>query len=174
MGNITVTKAGALSMKVRAAYHEAGHAVTAFCFGFVIKEVIIHYPAVDGRHGCCELGTGELTKAKDVSAALAFTMEGDVAEEQWSAKRLSFFKRSYSDYLNFERLFLIYRNDETVDDIFAAVERVREAVRVDYIDPNWPMVARVANALAERGRLSGDEVRDLCAGRGLVEEMNSL
>jgi hypothetical protein len=149
------------------AHHEAGHVVAAHIAGRVIQEVgISPTPLENGEYGWSrhinpmfgqEVEDGDARLTDLGTWELAISLAGPEAEKRIDAKRIV----PASDLAEQKKILSCIRNTSAneIEEYFRDIKgQTRELV-----NQHWPAIQRVATALLERGRLSGDDVVILIA-----------
>jgi hypothetical protein len=136
------------------AYHESGHAVVAIYLGARVRYVVLReYPHPEPGGACNFTVLRFLQQSREVLISLAgpaAQLKVLPAEMLRDQKIASAFRHgTHGDYFAVRRAF----RPERVAGL------VREAGLL--VNDLWPAVASVAEALRERGRLTGEEVHAL-------------
>jgi hypothetical protein len=123
------------------AYHEAGHAVVALALGYRCYSVAID----EGGNAVCD---------EPAEHALALLIASFIAEAKCTGETDIW--RDEDDRVRAADLALwIARGD--IDTASALLSTVTERTKAR-IEEHWSQVETIANALAETGRLSGEEI----------------
>ena len=146
----------------RHAVHEAAHAVVALILGMRVDAVNI-----DGSLQC-DIGGCAPSDTSWASLYLAgrCAEQRNAVREPQSEARLSFSlaaarsnHRGRCDECQAMRAFLRHRPAATDVEVIAHYRELQaNTARFVWAPPVWPAVQRIADALVERGHLSGDEV----------------
>ncbi|HEY7116564.1 MAG TPA: HK97 family phage prohead protease [Tepidisphaeraceae bacterium] len=126
-------------------YHEASHALAARLLGVTVKSVSVNANLPDGL-----MAHGECTPDQNTVIALAGMIGATIADCGPDVKRLS----------PGDRRGLTLPTDRTDADRY--IDRM-SALTIKLLQRNWSDVERLADALAERGRMTGHEVNALLA-----------
>ena len=147
------------------AHHEAGHAFTAHKAGRVIDVVSISpTPNENGDYGGCrhfnplhgqDIPTGDARLAEMGSWELIISFAGPEAEKRVDPKR----KVPASDLETQKRILSAILN--ATDDERREYVRDRRRITRQIVADGGPAIRKIAEALLERGRLTGDEVMQI-------------
>jgi hypothetical protein len=153
----------------RAAHHEAGHAVLAYNNKYLIKRVLLSETG-DGK---CSM---KLCYPCTREGHLLYVLAGVAAEAVFSGVKITIARMLSGGPLylggrsDFKEALTISREMHglPMDSVEPFIEDhilyMAARVRAELVEPNWHLVKRLAAALLEKRRLSGDEVLRLCSG----------
>jgi hypothetical protein len=155
-----------------AAYHEATH---AFMYCVLLgKNCVLEVLITSDGNGHCTV-RGSATALEEALCLIAGMVAEDILlDRRFNVKRLLTESipspdMKASDYHKIIDLFFLAR-DRDVDDVItddwavagdAWVVYIAARVKAEYLVPNWETVERIALALLEKGKLTGDEVAAL-------------
>jgi hypothetical protein len=126
------------------AYHEAGHAIVALALGYRCYSVAIE----NGGKAVCD---------EPAEHALALLIASFIAESRWRGEDDIW--RDEVDRVRAADLALwIARGD--IDTASALLSTVTAQAKAR-VEEHWPQIEIIANALAEKGRLTGEEISTL-------------
>jgi hypothetical protein len=161
------------SSLVRTAYHEAAHAVVGYLVGATVCSIVVYNPPLEnGLRGRCEYGFGPADNELELIATLA----GHVSEAIRSKRNLTWASLRFTDdYYTFRELFRRIHNLTDGEDVHISWDKpiakyiayMSARIKVQYLEPNWHLVERVAEELLNKAQVTASDFltlvdEDLC------------
>lgn len=157
------------------AYHEAGHAVVADALDYNVDKVELYNPPLqDGRKGECFRDT----RSDDEDEAL-MSLAGIISEGSY-LRRTRFYSSMIINDPRFstddiDELISAFNHIHDIDEaegvsltwepVFDSFVRyVSYRVKVQYLEPNWNKVQRIAQTLIEEGSICGVHLQEILDG----------
>ncbi len=141
----------------KAAIHEAGHGVMAYCFGRTIRRIRIHADGTGGVH-CAALKENSRAKFPEgvwrrlVQEEIMICLGGPLAEQKFDG---SFSRESAS--VDLERANLWLKELDSRAEIRQFADRT-----VAHLRRHWPAVPILAGRLLRARQMNGAEVEAIC------------
>jgi hypothetical protein len=149
---------------VKTAYHEAAHAVVGYLVGATVRNIVIYNPPLENGRGMCEWGFGPADNELKLIVALAGPLSSAIRLRRnltWASLRF------IDDYYTFRDLFRRIHNLTDGEDVDGSWDKpiakylayMSARITVQYLEPNWHLVERVAEELLNKGQVTASEFR---------------
>ena len=138
-------------------YHEAGHATAGLANGHIVERITIHGDDDASDGGAVDFAPGKTTRGKNRVVKLA----GPLAEAWSMGKDLDLREAEMRDIRN--RIIKDETDDDLDDGPWISMS-IALADTAGLLFRHWPAVVRIAEALPERGTLSGARAKELFDG----------